>query len=171
MREITRVTPSWAGVTTSGSKAAGLQYPVTDHTHPARHSCSTQRSHGGRSGQVRRVEYTDPSSSRRRVSFRHEHGPPAVPLAHRTNDAPREVSMPASRRRSSRFTPTTPKRSASGRASWVRLTSRRNSMVSAARISERVAPGQVFVPVPLPRGGRQSAHQSVLDPYAKNGPS
>src|SRR2546430_17298205 len=49
----------------------------------------------------------------------------------------------------------------------VRLTSRRNSMVSAARISERVAPGQVFVPFHYREAAANLLTNPVLDPYAK----
>jgi len=49
----------------------------------------------------------------------------------------------------------------------VRLTSRRNSMVSAARISERVAPGQVFVPFHFREAAANLLTNPVLDPYAK----
>jgi len=49
----------------------------------------------------------------------------------------------------------------------VRLTSRRNSMVSAARISERVARGQVFVPFHFREAAANLLTNPVLDPYAK----
>jgi len=49
----------------------------------------------------------------------------------------------------------------------VRLTSRRNSMVSAARISDRVARGQVFVPFHFREAAANLLTNPVLDPYAK----
>src|SRR5260370_32336639 len=49
----------------------------------------------------------------------------------------------------------------------VRLTSRRNSMVTSCRISERVARGQVFVPFHFPQAAANLLPNPVLDPYAK----
>src|SRR5206468_1043535 len=49
----------------------------------------------------------------------------------------------------------------------VRLTSRRNSMVSSCRVSERVARGQVFVPFHFREAAANLLTNPVLDPYAK----
>src|SRR6266511_2748776 len=49
----------------------------------------------------------------------------------------------------------------------VRLTSRRNTMVSSCRVSERVAPGQVFVPFHFREAAANLLTNPVLDPYAK----
>jgi len=49
----------------------------------------------------------------------------------------------------------------------VRLTSRRNAMVSSCRISERVARGQVFVPFHFREAAANLLTNPVLDPYAK----
>jgi len=49
----------------------------------------------------------------------------------------------------------------------IRLTSRRNSLVSAARVSERVAPGQVFVPFHFREAAANLLTNPILDPYAK----
>ena len=49
----------------------------------------------------------------------------------------------------------------------VRLTSRRNTMVSSCRISERVARGQVFVPFHFREAAANLLTNPVLDPYAK----
>ncbi|HEX9705246.1 MAG TPA: molybdopterin dinucleotide binding domain-containing protein, partial [Gemmatimonadales bacterium] len=49
----------------------------------------------------------------------------------------------------------------------VRLTSRRNTMVTACRVSERVARGQVFVPFHFREAAANLLTNPVLDPYAK----
>ena len=49
----------------------------------------------------------------------------------------------------------------------VRLTSRRNSMVTACRVSDRVARGQVFVPFHFREAAANLLTNPVLDPYAK----
>src|SRR5207247_9978017 len=49
----------------------------------------------------------------------------------------------------------------------LRITSRRNSMVTAARISDRVARGQVFVPFHFREAAANLLTNPVLDPYAK----
>src|SRR2546430_13525355 len=49
----------------------------------------------------------------------------------------------------------------------VRLTSRRNAMVSSCRISKRVARGQVFVPFHFREAAANLLTNPVLDPYAK----
>jgi len=49
----------------------------------------------------------------------------------------------------------------------VRLTSRRNTMVSSCRVSERVARGQVFVPFHFREAAANLLTNPVLDPYAK----
>jgi predicted molibdopterin-dependent oxidoreductase YjgC len=49
----------------------------------------------------------------------------------------------------------------------VRLTSRRNGMVTAVRVSDRVAPGQVFVPFHFREAAANLLTNPILDPYAK----
>ncbi len=49
----------------------------------------------------------------------------------------------------------------------MRLTSRRNTMVSSCRVSERVARGQVFVPFHFREAAANLLTNPVLDPYAK----
>jgi predicted molibdopterin-dependent oxidoreductase YjgC len=49
----------------------------------------------------------------------------------------------------------------------VRLTSRRNNLVTAVRVSIRVARGQVFVPFHFREAAVNLLTNPVLDPYAK----
>src|SRR5213596_1802310 len=141
MREIARVTPSWAGVTYPRLEGAGLQYPVPDATHPGTaflfdHAFPTA---DGRATFVA-VAYTDhvelpddeyafvmntgrqlyhwhTGTMTRRASGLDAREPTAIVEIH-----PEDAKMLGVRE-----------------GELVRLTSRRNSMVTAARISDRVA--------------------------------
>jgi predicted molibdopterin-dependent oxidoreductase YjgC len=54
-----------------------------------------------------------------------------------------------------------------GEGDLVRLTSRRNSMITACRITDRVARGQVFVPFHFREAAANLLTNPILDPYAK----
>jgi predicted molibdopterin-dependent oxidoreductase YjgC len=169
MREIARVTPSWSGVTYGRLEGAGLQYPVPSATHAGTaflfdHSFPTD------DGLARfvPVQYTDPvelpdsdypfvmntgrqlfhwhtGTMTRRASGLDAREPTAIVEIH--PDDARNLDV--------------------REGELVRLTSRRNSMVSAARISERVARGQVFVPFHFREAAANLLTNPVLDPYAK----
>jgi predicted molibdopterin-dependent oxidoreductase YjgC len=49
----------------------------------------------------------------------------------------------------------------------VRVTSRRNSMLIAARLSNRVRPRQVFIPFHFREAAANLLTSTALDPYAK----
>ena len=49
----------------------------------------------------------------------------------------------------------------------VRITSRRNHLVTAVRVSNRVARGQVFVPFHFREAAANLLTNPALDPYAK----
>src|SRR6266436_2684573 len=169
MREIARVTPSWAGVTYERLEGAGLQYPVPDESHPGTsflfdHAFPTA---DGRATFVA-VEYTDPvelpddeypfvmntgrqlyhwhtGTMTRRASGLDQREP--TPIVEIHPDDARELGLDD--------------------GDLVRLTSRRNTMVSSTRISERVARGQVFVPFHFREAAANLLTNPVLDPYAK----
>jgi predicted molibdopterin-dependent oxidoreductase YjgC len=169
MREIARVTPSWAGVTYGRLEGAGLQYPVPDDGHPGTSFLFDQEfpTADGRATFVG-VEYTDPvelpddeypfvmntgrqlfhwhtGTMTRRASGLDAREPTAIVEIH-----PEDAKMLGVRE-----------------GELVRLTSRRNSMVSAARVSERVARSQVFVPFHFREAAANLLTNPVLDPYAK----
>jgi predicted molibdopterin-dependent oxidoreductase YjgC len=169
MREIARVTPSWAGVTYQRLEGAGLQYPVLDDKHPGTAFLFDKAfpTTDGRAKFVA-VEYTDPvelpddeypfvmntgrqlyhwhtGTLTRRASGLDAREPTAIVEIH-----PDDADMIGVRE-----------------GQLVRLTSRRNSMVSAARISQRVARGQVFVPFHFREAAANLLTNPVLDPYAK----
>jgi formate dehydrogenase major subunit len=169
MREIADVTPSWAGVTYPRLEGAGLQYPVPTVDHPGTSFLFDDAfpTADGRATFVP-VEYTNPvelpdddypfvmntgrqlyhwhtGTMTRRASGLDAREPTAIVEIH-----PEDAQQLNVRE-----------------GELVRLTSRRNSMVTAARISDRVARGQVFVPFHFREAAANLLTNPVLDPYAK----
>src|SRR5467141_575606 len=169
MREIARVTPSWRGVTYERLEGAGLQYPV-----PTNDSSGTSFLFDDRfptadgKGTFVPVEYAPPAelpneaypfvmntgrqlyhwhtgTMTRRASGLDQREP--TPIVEIHPDDARELGLED--------------------GDLVRLTSRRNTMVSSTRISERVARGQVFVPFHFREAAANLLTNPVLDPYAK----
>lgn len=169
MAEITTVTPSWAGVSYERLEGAGLQYPVPSADHPGT-SFLFDKAFPTPDGRAKFVPvlYTDPAelpddeypfvmntgrqlyhwhtgTMTRRASGLDSREPTAIVEIH-PDDAARLGVV---------------------EGELVRLTSRRNSMVTACRISDRVAPGQVFVPFHFREAAANLLTNPVLDPYAK----
>jgi formate dehydrogenase major subunit len=169
MTEIARVTPSWRGVSYGRLEGAGLQYPVTRADSPGTSFLFDDRfpTADGK-GVFVPVEYAPPvelpdqeypfvmntgrqlyhwhtGTMTRRASGLDQREP--TPIVEIHPDDARELGL------------------RDGDA--VRLTSRRNTMVSSCRISERVARGQVFVPFHFREAAANLLTNPVLDPYAK----
>ena len=169
MREIAQVTPSWAGVTYQRLEGAGLQYPVPTSDHPGTAFLFADAfpTADGRATFVP-VVYTDPvelpddaypfvmntgrqlyhwhtGTMTRRASGLDAREPTAIVEIHPADAAELGVAE----------------------GDLVRLTSRRNSMVTACRVSDRVARGQVFVPFHFREAAANLLTNPVLDPYAK----
>ncbi len=169
MAEIARVTPSWRGVAYERLEGAGLQYPVPTADSPGTSFLFDDHfpTADGRATFVP-VEYAPPvelpdeeypfvmntgrqlyhwhtGTMTRRASGLDRREPTPVVEIH--PDDARELGV--------------------GDGDAVRLTSRRNSMVSSCRISERVARGQVFVPFHFREAAANLLTNPVLDPYAK----
>src|SRR5438045_3611954 len=169
MREIARVTPSWAGVTYERLEGAGLQYPVPEDTHPGT-SFLFEKAFPTADGRATfvAVEYTDPvelpddeypfvmntgrqlyhwhtGTMTRRASGLDQREPTPVVEIHPDDAAQLGLED----------------------GDLVRLTSRRNAMVSSCRISKRVARGQVFVPFHFREAAANLLTNPILDPYAK----
>jgi formate dehydrogenase major subunit len=169
MREIAQVTPSWAGVTYQRLEGAGLQYPVPTPDHPGTAFLFADAfpTADGRATFVP-VEYTNPvelpdeaypfvmntgrqlyhwhtGTMTRRASGLDAREPTAIVEIHPADALAIGVSD----------------------GDLVRLTSRRNSMVTACRVSDRVARGQVFVPFHFREAAANLLTNPVLDPYAK----
>jgi formate dehydrogenase major subunit len=169
MREIATVTPSWAGVTYARLDGAGLQYPVPTPDHPGT-AFLFDRAFPTADGKgiFVPVEYTDPvelpddeypfvmntgrqlyhwhtGTMTRRASGLDAREPTAIVEIHPDDAAALGVTE----------------------GDLVRITSRRNGMVTAVRVSDRVAPGQVFVPFHFREAAANLLTNPVLDPYAK----
>jgi formate dehydrogenase major subunit len=169
MQEIVQVTPSWAGATYPRLQGAGLQYPVPTRDHPGTDFLFADEfpTTDGKALMVP-VEYAPPvelpddeypfvmntgrqlyhwhtGTMTRRASGLDAREPTPVVEIHPDDAAKMGVSE----------------------GDLIRLTSRRNTMVSAARVSERVAPGQVFVPFHFREAAANLLTNPILDPYAK----
>jgi len=169
MGEIVTVTPSWSGVTYPRLEGAGLQYPVPSPEHAGTAFLFDERfpTADGK-GTFVPVEYAPPvelpddqypfvmntgrqlyhwhtGTMTRRASGLDQREPTPVVEIHPDDAAQLGLED----------------------GDLVRLTSRRNAMVSSCRISERVARGQVFVPFHFREAAANLLTNPVLDPYAK----
>ena len=169
MQEIAQVTPSWAGVTYERLEGAGLQYPVPDQRHPGTAFLFDKAfpTADGRATFVP-VEYTDP------VELPDDDYPFVMNTGRQlyhwhTGTMSRRASGLDAREPTAivEIHPEDARKLRVREGELVRLTSRRNSMVTAARISERVARGQVFVPFHFREAAANLLTNPVLDPYAK----
>ncbi len=169
MAEIVQVTPSWRGVTYDRLEGAGLQYPVPTADSP---------------GTAFLFDARFPTADGTALFVPVEYAPP-VELP----DAEYPFVMNTGRQLYHWHTGTMTRRAAGldqreptpvveihpedanalgvADGDLVRLTSRRNSMVTSCRISERVARGQVFVPFHFREAAANLLTNPVLDPYAK----
>ena len=169
MREIAAVTPSWAGVTYPRLDMAGLQYPVPDAA-----SGGTAFLFGDRF----------PTADGRGTMVPVEYLPPAelpddeYPFVMNTGRQLYHWHTGTMTRRSKGLdsrepVPTVELNPADAAAlgvrdgDQVRITSRRNSMLIGARLSDRVRPRQVFVPFHFREAAANLLTNTVLDPYAK----
>ena len=169
MREIASVTPSWAGVTYPRLDMAGLQYPVPDRESPGTPFLFDERfpTADGR-GSLVPVEYLPPA----------ELPDDDYPFMMNTGRQLYHWHTGTMTRRSRGLdsrepVPTVELSPADARAlgvregDQVRVTSRRNSMLIAARISDRVRHRQVFVPFHFREAAANLLTNPALDPYAK----
>ena len=169
MHEIAHVTPSWRGVTYERLEGAGLQYPVPTADSP---------------GTAFLFDDQFPTADGRGVFVPVEYAPPVelpddeYPFVMNTGRQLYHWHTGTMTRRASGLdqrepTPIVEIHPDDARAlgvddgDAVRLTSRRNSMVTSCRISERVARGQVFVPFHFREAAANLLTNPVLDPYAK----
>jgi formate dehydrogenase major subunit len=169
MGEISAVTPNWAGVTYDRLDGAGLQYPVPTAGHPGTAFLfDTAFPTADGCARFVPVEYTNP------VELPDEEYPFVMNTGRQlyhwhTGTMTRRASGLDAREPTAivEIHPEDAGKIGVREGELVRLTSRRNSMVSAARISERVARGQVFVPFHFREAAANLLTNPVLDPYAK----
>ncbi|HEV8266299.1 MAG TPA: formate dehydrogenase subunit alpha [Gemmatimonadales bacterium] len=169
MREVTQVTPSWAGVTHQRLEGAGLQYPVPAPDHPGTAFLFDQAfpTTDGRATFVA-VQYTDP------VELPDDDYPFVMNTGRQlyhwhTGTMTRRATGLDAREPTAivEIHPADAKALGVAEGELVRLTSRRNSMVTACRVSDRVARGQVFVPFHFREAAANLLTNPILDPYAK----
>ncbi len=170
MREIVRVTPSWRGVTYPGvQRHGGLQYPVPDedsHGTPFLFADGFPTPDGRASfepvealppselpdedypfvmGTGRQMYHWHTGTMTRRSEGLDAREPVPVVEIHPRDAAALGIADGDS----------------------VKITSRRGSIVIGARLSERQAPGQVFVPMHFREAAANLLTNPKLDPYAK----
>jgi formate dehydrogenase major subunit len=168
MDEIARVTPSWAGVSHDRLSGPGLQYPVHDATHPGTDFLFAD-------------EFPTPDGKATFVDV--EFLPPAelpdeeFPFFMNTGRQMYHWHTGTMTRRSFALdaresTPTVELSVTDAKALGVAegdeviITSRRGNIRIAARISPRVAHGQVFVPMHYREAAANLLTNPALDPYA-----
>jgi len=169
MREIASVTPSWAGVTYPRLDMAGLQYPVPDVESRGTAFLFDERfpTADGR-GTMVPVEYLPPAE------LPDEEYPFIMGTGRQLYHWHTGTMTRRARGLDSREpVPTVELNPADAAAlgvrdgEQVRVTSRRNSMLIAARLSDRVRPRQVFIPFHFREAAANLLTNTVLDPYAK----
>jgi formate dehydrogenase major subunit len=169
MAEIAAVTPTWAGVTYPRLEGAGLQYPVPTAEHPGTSFLFDDAfpTADGRATFVA-VQYTDP------VELPDDEFPFVMNTGRQlyhwhTGTMTRRASGLDTREPTPimEIHPADAARLGVADGDLVHITSRRNTMITACRVSDRVAPGQVFVPFHFREAAANLLTNPVFDPYAK----
>ncbi len=169
MREIAKVTPSWAGVTLDRLDFAGLQYPVPDAESMGtdflfRDAFPTA---DGR-GKFVPVEYLPPAelpseeypwlmNTGRQLYHWH-----TGTMTRRSRGLDAREPVPTVE-----LNPGDAEELGVKDGDQVRLVSRRNSMLIAVRVSDRVRRRQIFVPFHFREAAANLLTNPALDPYAK----
>jgi len=169
MREIASVTPSWAGVTYERLDYAGLQYPVPDAASPGTAFLFDERfPTGDGRGTMVPVEYLPPAelpdeeypfvmNTGRQLYHWH-----TGTMTRRAKGLDSREPVPTME-----LNPDDAAALGVRDGDEVRVTSRRNSMLIAARLSNRVRPRQVFIPFHFREAAANLLTSTALDPYAK----
>jgi len=169
MEEIRRVAPAWAGVSYPRLEGGGLQYPVPEDGHPGTAFLFEERfpTSDGRAvfhaiefaakGELPDEEYPFVMGTGRQLYHWH-----TGTMSRRSKglDA-REPTATVE------INPADAADLAIRDGDIVRITSRRNSMLISARISDRVARRQVFVPFHFREAAANLLTSPVLEPHAK----
>jgi formate dehydrogenase major subunit len=169
MEEIRRLAPAWEGVTYEALEGAGLQYPVPHEGHPGTGFLFDDRFPTADGiASFNPAEYSDPA----------ELPSDEYPFVMCTGRQLYHWHTGTMTRRSRGLDAREPLPTveihpedalvlgvADGDA--VRLTSRRNSVVMSARVSDRVARKQVFVPFHFREAAANLLTSPVLEPHAK----
>jgi formate dehydrogenase major subunit len=169
MREIARVTPSWRGVTYDAIRGAGIQYPVPEPGHPGTAYLFDERfpTKDGK-GIFVPVEYLPPAelpdaeypfimNTGRQMYHWH-----TGTMSRRSRGLDSREPTPIVE-----LNPADAARMGIRDGDTVRVSSRRGSMLIGTRISDRQAPGQVFMPFHFREAAANLLTNPALDPYAK----
>jgi formate dehydrogenase alpha subunit len=169
MKEIARVTPSWAGVTYERLDFAGLQYPVPDEASTGTAFLFDDRfpTADGK-GVLVPVEYLPPSelptedypflmNTGRQLYHWH-----TGTMTRRSKGLDAREPVPTVE-----MSPEDAAAFGVSDGAQVRLVSRRNSMLIAVRVSDRVKRRQLFVPFHFREAAANLLTNPALDPYAK----
>jgi len=169
MEEIARVAPSWTGIAHDRLGEGGLQYPVPDKTHPGS-AFLFDKSFPTKDGKARfhAIDYTSagelpddefPFIMCTGRQLYHWH---TGTMTRRAKGLDAREPIPTVE-----IHPDDAARLGISEGELVRLTSRRNSLLIAARISDRVATGQCFVPFHFREAAANLLTSPVLEPHAK----
>ena len=169
MAEIAAVTPSWAGITYPALRGAGLQYPVPERGHPGTPFLFADRfpTATGRAKMVP-VEYLPPTelpddefpfvmNTGRQMYHWH-----TGTMTRRSEGLDSREPVPVAE-----IAPADAARLGLADGDTMRVTSRRGSILIGARISDRQAPGQIFIPFHFREAAANLLTNPALDPYAK----
>lgn len=169
MEEIRKVAPAWAGVTYERLEGAGLQYPVPTEDHPGTPFLFADRfpTEDGKAT-FHPVEYTDPAElpdeeypfvmNTGRQLYHWHTG--TMTRRSRGLDAREPLAVVE-------IHPDDATELGVTEGDAVRITSRRGTIVTSTRISDRVARRQVFVPFHFREAAANLLTSPVLEPHAK----
>jgi formate dehydrogenase alpha subunit len=169
MEEIRRVAPSWAGVSYGRLGEGGLQYPVPTDDHPGTPFlfASTFPTTDGKA-KFHPVEFTEPGE------LPDEEFPFVMntgrQLFHWHTGTMTRRSKGLDAREPAASIEVNPEDAAElglSDGDPVKITSRRNSMITSVRISTRVAQKQIFVPFHFREAAANLLTSPVLEPHAK----
>ncbi len=169
MVEIASVTPSWRGVTHERLRGAGLQYPVPTPDSPGTAFLFAEKfpTPDGR-GIFVPVEYLPPSElpdeefpfilgTGRQMYHWH-----TGTMSRRSEGLDSREPVPVVE-----VNPADAGRLGVGDGDTVRVRSRRGSILIGVRVSDRQAPGQIFIPMHYREAAANILTNPRLDPYAK----
>ncbi len=169
MEEISQVAPAWTGVSYESLKGGGLQYPVPAPGHPGTAFLFDDRfptSDGlatfhpveyAASSELPDDEYPFVMNTGRQLYHWH-----TGTMTRRSRGLDAREPVPTME-----LNPADALDLGVSEGESVRVTSRRNSMLIAVRISDRVARGQVFVPFHFREAAANLLTSPVLEPHAK----
>lgn len=164
MAEIATLTPIYGGIAYPRLQKNGLQWPCPDYQHPGTPILHQQQCSRGK-GRFSPVAYRPPKElpdekypfllNTGRTCF-HWHTGSMTRRSHLLDREERSAFV--------EIHPDDAKILTISARQSVRISSRRGSIVAAARLTERVPPGQVFIPFHFAEGAANALTNNVLDP-------